>query len=39
LSFAAGQLAPYKRPRIVHRVDALPRNRLGKVLRNELRPP
>jgi malonyl-CoA/methylmalonyl-CoA synthetase len=39
LSFAAEQLAPYKRPRIVHRVDALPRNNLGKVLRNELRPP
>ncbi len=38
LAFAAAQLAPYKRPRIVHRVDALPRNNLGKVLRNDLRP-
>jgi malonyl-CoA/methylmalonyl-CoA synthetase len=39
LSFCVAQLAPYKRPRIVHRVTALPRNKLGKVLRNELRPP
>ena len=33
---AAGQLAGYKRPRRVHIVDDLPRNALGKVLRNEL---
>jgi acyl-CoA synthetase (AMP-forming)/AMP-acid ligase II len=39
LSFAAAQLAPYKRPRLVHRVDALPRNKLGKVLRDQLHPP
>jgi acyl-CoA synthetase (AMP-forming)/AMP-acid ligase II len=39
LAFAAQQLAPYKRPRVVHRVDALPRNKLGKVLRDQLRPP
>ncbi|HEX8804459.1 MAG TPA: AMP-binding protein, partial [Acidimicrobiales bacterium] len=39
LAWAAGQLAPYKRPRRVHRVDALPRNPLGKVLRHRLRPP
>ena len=30
------QLAPYKRPRRVRYVDALPRNALGKVLRTEL---
>jgi len=29
----------YKRPRILHRVEALPRNTLGKVLRHELYPP
>ena len=33
---AAGQLAPYKRPRRIHFVDELPRNALGKVLRHEL---
>jgi malonyl-CoA/methylmalonyl-CoA synthetase len=39
IAWAAGQLAPYKKPRIVHRIDALPRNKLGKVLRDELTPP
>jgi malonyl-CoA/methylmalonyl-CoA synthetase len=34
----ADQLAGYKRPRTIHRVEALPRNRLGKVLRHELSP-
>ena len=38
IAFAAAQLAPYKKPRIVHRIDALPRNKLGKVLRDELTP-
>ena len=38
LAWAAGRLAPYKRPRIVHRVGELPRNKLGKVVRAELRP-
>ena len=38
LSFAAEQLAPYKKPRVVHRVDALPRNALGKVQRDQLHP-
>jgi acyl-coenzyme A synthetase/AMP-(fatty) acid ligase len=28
----------YKRPRLVHRVDALPRNRMGKVQRDQLHP-
>ena len=36
LEHAAAQLAPYKRPRRVRFVDALPRNALGKVLRHEL---
>jgi malonyl-CoA/methylmalonyl-CoA synthetase len=36
LAWAATQLAPYKQPRVIHRVDALPRNKLGKVLRAEL---
>ncbi|MCU1451912.1 MAG: AMP-binding protein [Acidimicrobiales bacterium] len=35
-SFAARHLAPFKRPRVVRFVDELPRNALGKVLRNEL---
>ena len=39
LAYAADQLAAYKRPRLVHRVDALPRNRLGKVMRHELSQP
>jgi acyl-CoA synthetase (AMP-forming)/AMP-acid ligase II len=33
---AASQLAGYKRPRRFHLVDDLPRNALGKVLRDEL---
>jgi malonyl-CoA/methylmalonyl-CoA synthetase len=33
----AGVLADYKRPRLVHAVDHLPRNALGKVVRAELR--
>jgi malonyl-CoA/methylmalonyl-CoA synthetase len=36
LAFAAEELAPYKRPRRVRYVDALPRNALGKVVRGEL---
>jgi malonyl-CoA/methylmalonyl-CoA synthetase len=34
---AADELAPFKRPREVRLVDALPRNALGKVVRGELR--
>jgi malonyl-CoA/methylmalonyl-CoA synthetase len=34
--FCATSLAPYKRPRLVHIVDELPRNALGKVIRTEL---
>ncbi|MEU9124782.1 acyl-CoA synthetase [Streptomyces sp. NPDC048506] len=33
----ARQLAPHKRPRTVHFLDALPRNDMGKVLKRELR--
>jgi malonyl-CoA/methylmalonyl-CoA synthetase len=36
VAFAAGQLAPFKRPRLLHFVDTLPRNALGKVLKHEL---
>ena len=36
LTFAAEQLAAFKRPRLVHFVDTLPRNALGKVLEHEL---
>jgi acyl-coenzyme A synthetase/AMP-(fatty) acid ligase len=34
---AATELAPFKCPREVRLVDALPRNALGKVVRGELR--
>jgi malonyl-CoA/methylmalonyl-CoA synthetase len=37
VAFASGLLAPYKRPRIVHFVDSLPRNAMGKVRRVDLR--
>jgi malonyl-CoA/methylmalonyl-CoA synthetase len=36
LAYAAQRLAPYKRPRRVRFVDALPRNSMGKVRRSEL---
>ena len=36
LAFAAKQLAPFKRPRVMHFVDSLPRNALGKVRKHEL---
>jgi malonyl-CoA/methylmalonyl-CoA synthetase len=36
LAFAADALAPYKRPRRVRIVEALPRNALGKVVRADL---
>jgi len=38
LAFAAERLAGFKRPRVVHYVEALPRSALGKVLKHELRP-
>ena len=34
--FCPPTLAPYKRPRLVHVVDELPRNALGKVIRSQL---
>ena len=37
LAYAAQRLAPYKRPRRLNLVDALPRNSMGKVRRSELR--
>lgn len=37
-ALAAESLASYKRPRLVHLVDAIPKNALGKVLRHELSP-
>jgi malonyl-CoA/methylmalonyl-CoA synthetase len=36
LAYAAEQLAPFKRPRVVHFVDGLPRNALGKVVKHLL---
>jgi len=36
LAFARTRLAPHKRPKRVHRRDALPRNALGKVVKGEL---
>jgi malonyl-CoA/methylmalonyl-CoA synthetase len=38
-AYAADQLAPYKRPRLVYRVDELPRNLLGKVVKERLTQP
>jgi acyl-CoA synthetase (AMP-forming)/AMP-acid ligase II len=35
-AFTADLLAPYKRPRLLHIVDALPRNAMGKVRRVDL---
>jgi malonyl-CoA/methylmalonyl-CoA synthetase len=35
-AYCAGRLARYKRPRVVRFVDDLPRNALGKVLRDQL---
>ncbi|MBF6555271.1 MAG: AMP-binding protein [Acidimicrobiales bacterium] len=35
--FTSATLAPYKRPRLVRIVEDLPRNALGKVMRNQLR--
>ncbi len=34
--FTSATLAPYKRPRLVHVVEALPRNALGKLVRSQL---
>jgi fatty-acyl-CoA synthase len=37
IAFAKGKLAPHKVPKSVHRVDELPKNASGKVLKRELR--
>ncbi|MDV6013073.1 acyl-CoA synthetase [Haloechinothrix sp. LS1_15] len=37
IDHVSGTLAPHKRPRVVHFVDALPRNELGKVTKTALR--
>ncbi|MGH9016345.1 MAG: AMP-binding protein [Acidimicrobiales bacterium] len=36
-AFSADLLAPYKRPRLVRVIDALPRNAMGKIRRADLR--
>ena len=36
-AYAATELAPFKRPRQVRRVEVLPRNAMGKVVRSQLR--
>jgi malonyl-CoA/methylmalonyl-CoA synthetase len=36
IDHVAGQLAPHKRPRVVHLLDDLPRNELGKVQKKRL---
>jgi malonyl-CoA/methylmalonyl-CoA synthetase len=36
IDHVAGQLAPHKRPRVVHVLDDLPRNELGKVQKKRL---
>ncbi|MGW7405567.1 acyl-CoA synthetase [Streptomyces sp. NPDC054833] len=33
----ARRLAPHKRPRVVHHLDVLPRNDMGKIMKRELR--
>ena len=38
VEFVAASLAPYKRPRLLHVVDELPRNAMGKLLRSQLGP-
>ncbi len=35
--FCTSELAPYKRPKVIHLVDTLPKSATGKVLRTELR--
>jgi malonyl-CoA/methylmalonyl-CoA synthetase len=37
LAFAAERLAGFKRPRLLHYVDSLPRNALGKIMKHQLR--
>lgn len=37
IAFVAGQVAPYKKVRVVELVDAIPKSASGKILRRELR--
>ena len=39
VAWCTEQLAPFKRPRLWHVVEGLPRNALGKVVKHELREP
>ncbi|HEY8480092.1 MAG TPA: acyl-CoA synthetase [Spirillospora sp.] len=39
IEFVAARLSVHKRPRVVHLVDALPRNAMGKVVKTRLVPP
>ncbi len=39
VAHVATLLAPHKRPRIINRVDALPRNAMGKIQKTQLRSP
>ena len=36
IDFVAGRLSVHKRPRVVHLVDSLPRNAMGKVMKTSL---
>ncbi|MET0909994.1 MAG: AMP-binding protein [Ilumatobacteraceae bacterium] len=38
-AWAAARLVGYKQPRLIHRIDELPRNKLGKIVRGDLVPP
>jgi malonyl-CoA/methylmalonyl-CoA synthetase len=38
IDLVARQLAPHKRPRVVHFLEALPRNEMGKILKRQLHP-
>ena len=37
IAFVAGQVAPYKKVRVVEFIDAIPRSAAGKILRKDLR--
>jgi malonyl-CoA/methylmalonyl-CoA synthetase len=39
IDHVASELAPHKRPRVVHFLDELPRNELGKVQKQRLSAP